>query len=97
MNQYQWLGVQCEIPTGSIRTEIIKLSVSVSGFMVKEKEGERERKKEEGKERERKREGGRKEEREKKKQHIQVIQSKNLLLCFLQVLSSRYYYISIMW
>lgn len=32
LNQYQWLGAQCEIPTGSIRTEIIKLSAS--GFMV---------------------------------------------------------------
>lgn len=32
LNQYQWLGAQCEIPTGNIRTEVIKLSASA--FMI---------------------------------------------------------------
>ena len=35
LNQYQWLGVHCEIPIGSMRIEITKLSAS--GFMVKKK------------------------------------------------------------
>lgn len=38
LNQYQWLGAHCEIPTGSIRTEIIKLSAS--GFMVNKRRKE---------------------------------------------------------
>lgn len=72
LNQYQWLGEQCKIPTGNIRTEIIKLSVS--GFIVKI--------------------------HTHTFTHTHTDSSnpqQNLILCFLQVLSSRYYYISIMW
>lgn len=73
LNQYQWLGAHCEIPTGSKRTEVMKLSAS--GFMVKKK--------------------GRREEGRKETHSSNPKQ--NLIPCFLQVLSSRYGYISTMW